>query len=147
MNAFEAEIYKSLSEQLVDERGGFAHRFAQKQFHGHPADFICLLNGRPLLIECKSVRNPTRFELRYIKSEQRDELTNWINCGGESWLFINDRSTPQSYKMYALRINDNDELLFSWKKASISWGELANMAYSIPRIYPQRWDLSLILDM
>lgn len=145
MNRFECEVWRSLKELS----GCYVHRFTDTSAMRYmnsfslkqPADFLVLYHGFPVVIECKSVKNPRRFECRYVRQSQVESLLAWRDAGGLSYLFICDRSQARKFRCYAISIEDYVMLSDSGSVSSIPWSVLAEYSFLVDRVYPGGWDV------
>ena len=149
MNPFEKEFWDSL-QLHADMNGAVAHRFtdtaSMRFIKGYslnqPGDFMYLNNGRAFLFECKSVKNKTSFECRYLKEHQLESMIRWEDAGGIAYLLLNERSTPRSYKAYALRTHEYLNLCACTDRKSLSWDMVSGEGITLDRVYPKQWDIS-----
>jgi penicillin-binding protein-related factor A (putative recombinase) len=158
-NAFEDDIKESLKayqdsheqfwwSRLFDTR---SFRFISERMFANrqPADFIALHNSIVYFLECKMSHNPTSYAFTYIQPHQLESLLRIWDCGGQSYLLINDRSRRGNFhtylvKPYVMLANINKHL--SCGRKSIKWEELAGISTELPRT-GGLWDMSQIFNL
>jgi recombination protein U len=153
-NAFEDDFKESLKHyqsthdnfwysRLFDTR---TFRFVSEKMYANrqPADFQALKAGVSYFFECKMSHNPTSYAFTYIQTHQLESLLRIWDCGGRSYLVLNDRSKVRDFhaylvEPYAMLTLINKHLTCGRK--SVKWDELAAVSTEIPRT-EGLWDLS-----
>ena len=79
-NKFEKELCDILSKH-----GFWVHNFAQNSA-GQPADIIAVMNGTPVLIDCKDC-DKEYFPFSRVEDNQRLAMKHWIRCGN-AWCYF-----------------------------------------------------------
>ena len=107
-----------------------------------PADFICVIGGRTVWVECKSTRNLTSFPLRNIKDHQIETGLE-IDAAGGIFYFAIRRDEPYKSRMWLVPVNElikvQQELAKTAK--SIKWHLLERHGIECKRIKNSMFDL------
>ena len=107
-----------------------------------PADFICVIDGRTVWVECKSTRNLTSFPMRNIKDHQIETAFE-IDAAGGKFYFAIRRDEPYKSRMWLVGVNALAKIQQEMNKRakSIKWHYIERHAQECKRIKNSMFDL------
>ena len=161
MNELEQETANSLKvlKQKIGSRLFWRRLYDTKSFQKiskmamaikQAGDFYGIVDGHPLLIECKQTHNLTSYNFDYIDQHQFNSLIEFQEAGGLSYFFLSRRGrTKGAVVCYVIRPDDliriRDKHLSIGRK-SAKWDEILLYATPLERIdykdTEKAWDLA-----
>jgi len=111
-----------------------------------PADFICVIDGRTVWVECKSTRNMTSFPLRNIKDHQITTGLE-IDAAGGVFYFAIRRDEPYKSRMWLVSIDKFIKIRqeMDKKAKSIKWFYFERHAIECKRIKNSMFNLEHLI--
>jgi len=153
---FEWEIRKSLDDagwwwfriQDTNDVSRFVKKaIAEKQ----PGDFFAVINGLPILIECKTSRNKTSFPLYYNKTpaipeHQIEYAKDLVRKGGSAWFLIR-KDEPRNKRVFALTPAQVSMMYDNAERKSVKWQVIETLGIELERLpKPVRYDITKLLN-
>tara|TARA_R100001594_G_scaffold112744_2_gene147576 strand:- start:31 stop:531 length:501 start_codon:yes stop_codon:yes gene_type:complete len=151
---FEGEVRTSLKKvrcfwfriQDTNDVSRFVNKaVAEKQ----PADFMAVVRGTPILIECKTTKRSKSFPLWYGKSRsipkhQIDYGLEIERNGGRS-VFLLRKDEPRKKRVWCMTAQAVRDMYKNAKRKSVKWEDIAEMkgVIEVERLAnPVRWNLA-----
>jgi recombination protein U len=113
-----------------------------------PSDWICIVDGVTIFVECKNTMNQSSFPLSNIKSHQF-EFAAKIEAAGGKYFFAIRRQEPRNNECFLLTLNDFIRLgTKSGGRKSIKWELIRDDEWIIkcPQIKGSKFAIQALFD-
>lgn len=114
-----------------------------------PFDFLVIVEGKPIAIECKQTSSLTSFPLDNIRPHQVQSLLFFEKTGGTSYLFVNFRTKGKSSRVFAVSMQQLVQWYFFESRKSIPFTFFNEETIELPRKKFEKgvygWDFSGML--